>query len=163
MGARLYNPASGRFLQPDPIEGGNANSYEYCSGDPINKVDLDGMDSAWKFLRTEWHISTGWREYGTGRFGHTAKNFFAAFLALYCYGCVILDNYQSQYREKYKVYYKNVCEKRDCWYEYKKMRTHKYQVHYRAHYIIGWGAKKGWTKGSPWEDCNAICLGSGGL
>ncbi|GII34382.1 DNRLRE domain-containing protein [Planotetraspora mira] len=42
MGVRLYNPLSGRFLSTDPVVGGNANSYEYCTADPINCVDLDG-------------------------------------------------------------------------------------------------------------------------
>jgi RHS repeat-associated protein len=42
MGVRLYNPTTGRFLSVDPIAGGNANPYEYCSGDPVNCVDLDG-------------------------------------------------------------------------------------------------------------------------
>lgn len=42
MGVRLYDPVSGRFLSTDPVLGGNANAYEYCSGDPINCVDLDG-------------------------------------------------------------------------------------------------------------------------
>ncbi|MFI6388391.1 RHS repeat-associated core domain-containing protein [Nonomuraea sp. NPDC050540] len=42
MGARLYNPATGRFLQMDPIIGGSANAYEYCFGDPVNCNDLDG-------------------------------------------------------------------------------------------------------------------------
>ncbi|MFC3981557.1 RHS repeat-associated core domain-containing protein [Streptosporangium jomthongense] len=42
MGARLYNPQTGRFLQTDPIPSGSANAYDYCSADPINKFDLDG-------------------------------------------------------------------------------------------------------------------------
>lgn len=42
MGVRLYNPATGRFLQVDPIIGGSANNYGYCSADPINCYDLDG-------------------------------------------------------------------------------------------------------------------------
>lgn len=42
MGARLYAPALGRFLQVDPEPGGNANPYDYCSGDPVNCTDLDG-------------------------------------------------------------------------------------------------------------------------
>ncbi|WP_162249853.1 MULTISPECIES: RHS repeat-associated core domain-containing protein [unclassified Nocardioides] len=41
MGARLYNPASGNFLTPDPIPGGNATRYGYPS-DPINGADISG-------------------------------------------------------------------------------------------------------------------------
>ncbi|WP_214410818.1 DNRLRE domain-containing protein [Sphaerisporangium fuscum] len=44
MGRRLYNPVTGRFLQLDPVDGGSANAYEYCSGDPLNKTDLTGED-----------------------------------------------------------------------------------------------------------------------
>lgn len=42
MGARLYNPTTGRFLQVDPILGGSDNPYEYAAQDPINNLDLDG-------------------------------------------------------------------------------------------------------------------------
>ncbi|WP_432061490.1 DNRLRE domain-containing protein [Streptomyces sp. S1] len=42
MGARLYAPALGRFLQVDPQPGGNSNPYDYCAGDPVNCTDLDG-------------------------------------------------------------------------------------------------------------------------
>ncbi|MDQ1713838.1 MAG: hypothetical protein QOE45_3288 [Frankiaceae bacterium] len=42
MGVRLYNPATGRFLQTDPVYGGSANPYDYANQDPLNTFDLDG-------------------------------------------------------------------------------------------------------------------------
>ncbi|RCG25325.1 hypothetical protein DQ384_31110 [Sphaerisporangium album] len=42
MGVRLYNPITGRFLQVDPVIGGSANAYDYCSADPVNCSDLNG-------------------------------------------------------------------------------------------------------------------------
>ncbi|MFH9663458.1 DNRLRE domain-containing protein [Streptomyces sp. NPDC017248] len=41
MGVRLYDPATGRFLQVDPVLGGNVNAYAYPV-DPVNAYDLDG-------------------------------------------------------------------------------------------------------------------------
>ncbi|WSJ47841.1 DNRLRE domain-containing protein [Streptomyces sp. NBC_01317] len=46
MGARLYNPVTGRFLQTDPVTGGSCNAYDYVCGDPVNMVDLDGRMAA---------------------------------------------------------------------------------------------------------------------
>jgi RHS repeat-associated protein len=47
MGVRLYNPVTGRFLQPDPVPGGSCNAYDYGCADPINKKDLDGRLADW--------------------------------------------------------------------------------------------------------------------
>ena len=41
MGARVYLPVLGRFLQVDPVEGGTDNNYAYAN-DPVNEFDLDG-------------------------------------------------------------------------------------------------------------------------
>jgi len=41
MGARVYIPAIGRFLQVDPEQGGTPNAYVYPP-DPVNDFDLTG-------------------------------------------------------------------------------------------------------------------------
>lgn len=41
MGARLYNPAAGRFLSVDAVYGGNANPYVYPAN-PVGEQDLSG-------------------------------------------------------------------------------------------------------------------------
>ncbi|WP_245596393.1 DNRLRE domain-containing protein [Nocardioides alkalitolerans] len=50
MGARLYNPATGRFLSMDPVRGGNDNTYVYPT-DPVNMTDLDGEWGVPKFVK----------------------------------------------------------------------------------------------------------------
>ncbi len=42
MGARVYLPKIGRFLQVDPIDGASWNAYDYAWQDPSNMIDLDG-------------------------------------------------------------------------------------------------------------------------
>jgi hypothetical protein len=46
MGARVYDPYTGTFLQTDPIQGGGATPYGYTDGDPVNERDLTGRDTA---------------------------------------------------------------------------------------------------------------------
>ncbi|MFE2584583.1 DNRLRE domain-containing protein [Streptomyces sp. NPDC059378] len=61
MGVRLYDPTIGRFLSVDPVPGGNANAYEYCNGDPVNRYDLNG----------KWGIHFHrWASWGRSWVGH---------------------------------------------------------------------------------------------
>ena len=46
MGARPYDPTTGRFLAVDPIPGGSLNNYDYAGQDPINNNDLSGTVEA---------------------------------------------------------------------------------------------------------------------
>ncbi len=53
MGARVYVPQIGRFLQTDPVYGGSANAYDYANQDPVNALDLDGLNPyLWNYNKT---------------------------------------------------------------------------------------------------------------
>ena len=56
MGARLYNPVTGRFLSRDPVPGGNDNTYTYPA-DPINQFDLNGQAKKRWSLRGWWNTN----------------------------------------------------------------------------------------------------------
>jgi RHS repeat-associated protein len=45
MGARAYNPGTGRFSQTDPIPGGSANAYDYSAQNPVTNSDLAGTSN----------------------------------------------------------------------------------------------------------------------
>jgi RHS repeat-associated protein len=49
MGARVYIPSLGRFLQVDPVDGGTLNGYVYVA-DPINSSDYNGQWSIRGFI-----------------------------------------------------------------------------------------------------------------
>jgi RHS repeat-associated protein len=57
MGARVYAPELGRFLQVDPVEGGTLNNYVYAM-DPVNDKDIDGrMAQAVALALGPWGIA----------------------------------------------------------------------------------------------------------
>jgi RHS repeat-associated protein len=43
-GARYYDPTAGRFISEDPVA--SANAYPFAGNDPINQVDVYGMQAA---------------------------------------------------------------------------------------------------------------------
>jgi uncharacterized protein RhaS with RHS repeats len=45
LGARYYNPTTGRFTQPDP-SGKEANTYNYASCNPVNGNDPTGLSAS---------------------------------------------------------------------------------------------------------------------
>jgi len=52
FGYRNYDPETGRWTAKDPIgfDGGDADLYAYCTGDPINLIDYDGLET----ILTSW-------------------------------------------------------------------------------------------------------------
>jgi RHS repeat-associated protein len=60
--ARYYNPATGRFLSRDPLDGHSwdpktLHKYLYAGGDPVNRIDPSGREAILQFLFTTADIS----------------------------------------------------------------------------------------------------------
>ncbi|CAB4950984.1 unannotated protein [freshwater metagenome] len=49
MGARVYNPETNQFTSPDPVKGGNENSYTYPN-DPLCEHDFNGLNGWIDFI-----------------------------------------------------------------------------------------------------------------
>jgi uncharacterized protein RhaS with RHS repeats len=76
MGARVYDPYTGTFLQTDPLLRGGANAYGYTDGDPVNQTDLSG-DAPGSYY--SYYRSIGQGLQAAGRFLGKLSEVFDAF------------------------------------------------------------------------------------
>ncbi|MCG2796459.1 MAG: RHS repeat-associated core domain-containing protein [Actinomycetia bacterium] len=82
MGARFYDPETGRFISRDPLSGHDEipvsrNPYVYANDDPVNMKDLSGLCATCDFLKRQIRIfvaayaATGSAVYG--QWAHRCK------------------------------------------------------------------------------------------
>ncbi|WP_320172319.1 RHS repeat-associated core domain-containing protein [Maridesulfovibrio sp.] len=72
FGYREYDPATGRFISPDPLgyAGGDVDLYGYCLDDPINFVDPFGLWGG--FSASRGGVDGGLSDIGTGASPHNS-------------------------------------------------------------------------------------------
>jgi RHS repeat-associated protein len=71
LGARYYEPTSGRFLSADPMgQAASPSLYDYAGGDPVNGMDPDGRDQVFMIWTTKngdpGHSATAVSKYDSG-------------------------------------------------------------------------------------------------
>lgn len=78
LGARYYDPVSGRFLSADPLgHDASLSLYDYCNGDPVNGLDPDGrcMEAAESYVPGNAAWQQAVESYNQGDYGSAALNF----------------------------------------------------------------------------------------
>ncbi|WP_258054882.1 DNRLRE domain-containing protein [Streptomyces sp. Ru71] len=115
MGVRLYDSATGRFLQIDPVQGGNDNNYEYCRGNPVGCTDVSG---AYSYTYS----------YDLGYFWSSAKEVFSwvrhHFWVFPFTGCGSTLSYGERCNLAYGVFPVRVVELGKTYWKFKSLKGH---------------------------------------
>jgi uncharacterized protein RhaS with RHS repeats len=104
MGVRSYIPQLGRFLTPDPVQGGSANPYDYADQDPVNVFDIGGAKPK-HFSKITGVVKAGVRirspknSNGRDSYGKLKARFY---VRVNCGGCEGTNNL-SVYHVKYQI------------------------------------------------------------
>lgn len=73
---RTYDPATGRYLEADPIgQVGGINVFEYAEGNPANAIDPYGLYSAWQAQLDAGNFLTGVADAVSLGLGPLARDF----------------------------------------------------------------------------------------
>ena len=115
MGARAYNPNTGRFSQVDPVAGGSANSYDYSLQNPNTNSDLAGnygYKSCWQTSR--------WTEYCRAVYDHYSSVRYVWFLEGAAYRYQQCANYWGTVPGGWAHAYASYCQGMALFYKYKE-------------------------------------------
>ncbi|WP_344807886.1 RHS repeat-associated core domain-containing protein, partial [Allohahella marinimesophila] len=79
MGARFYDPTSGRFISPDPVgidpsSPQSVNRYVYVNNNPYKYVDPDGryLETAWDLMNIGWGVAAFAKNVAVGNYAGAA-------------------------------------------------------------------------------------------
>lgn len=79
LSARYYDPSNCQFMSKDPAKAdGEDGAYQYCSGDPLGRLDPSGLDSLWDRVRQGWeYVLSGRIRWNRWEWALARRNFAA--------------------------------------------------------------------------------------
>jgi RHS repeat-associated protein len=91
LGARYYEPTSGRFLSADPLgQAASPSLYDFAGGDPVNFFDPDG-----RIFGTPLSFGEFAGAVGSGLLQGAGNVAFSAVTAPYRFGSAVVSGYQQ--------------------------------------------------------------------